>query len=277
MESVVVVPTYNEAGNIGSLVSGVMSAGDFSLLVVDDDSPDGTGRLADVLAQAYPGLVSVMHRRGKAGLGSAYVDGFRRVLAGPYSFVFQMDGDLSHDTRYLPIMREALRDGADVVIGSRYVRGGGSEGWPLRRRLLSKGGSFYARAVLGVGPRDVTGGFKGFRRDALERVDLTQIQSNGYAFQLEMNYLCHRLGLRFAEVPIVFRERQMGVSKLTGGIFWEALFGVWRMRARGYTIDGASAGQWPDLRSLIHRVAALDFRHMTAPHGPGFRRGEGPR
>ncbi|TAK33020.1 MAG: polyprenol monophosphomannose synthase [Chloroflexota bacterium] len=251
MESIVVIPTYNEAGNVSTLISAILDLGQFDVLIVDDNSPDGTGELADALAGEHPGRVHVLHRQTKTGLGRAYVDGFARALKGPYQYVLQMDADLSHDPGYLPTLLETLRSGeVDVVIGSRYASGGGTVGWPFKRRMLSWGGSLYARLVLGLKVRDVTGGFKGFRRVVLESLNLDRIRSNGYAFQIEVNFLCNRQGFRLAEVPIVFRERQIGASKLSKAIFWEALITVLRLRLGDWTFGRL------DLRTL-----AVNWRH----------------
>lgn len=230
-KSVVIVPTYNEAGNLQRLVPSILRQGPFDILIVDDNSPDGTGELAEELARQYTGRVSVLHRPGKLGLGSAYLAGFRYVLALGYQQVYTMDADFSHDPTVLPVLRAALEE-ADVVLGSRYVAGGGTLRWPLWRRLLSRGGSAYASLVLGLPMRDLTGGFKGFRRQVLEALlpDLETIQAQGYAFQIEMTYRCARQGFRIVEVPIHFEERQVGKSKMSRGIVTEALWVVWNLR-----------------------------------------------
>ncbi len=228
-DSLVIVPTYNEAANLEPLVLAILAAGPFDVLVVDDNSPDGTGRLAEDLAQRYPNRVYIAHRTGKAGLGTAYLLGFRLALAGGYDLIFQMDADFSHDPGRLPELRRSL-DTADVVLGSRYAPGGGSRHWPLRRRLLSRAGSWYAARVLGLPISDLTGGFKGFRRSVLTVLDLNAIRSNGYSFQIEMTYACHRRGFHIVESPIVFEERRAGVSKMSWRIVTEALLLVWQLR-----------------------------------------------
>jgi dolichol-phosphate mannosyltransferase len=215
----VVVPTYEEAANLPVLVAGIRAALDCAIGVVDDGSRDGTGAIADALADW------VIHRERKAGLASAYVAGFRRALAGGHAHVLQMDADLSHDPADLPRLLDA---GADVALGSRYVPGGGVEGFPLHRSLLSRAGCAYARAVLDCDVRDLTGGFKCFRAAALDAIDLDAIAASGFAFQVETTYRALRAGLTVAEVPIVFHERRAGRSKLSAGIAAEAL---WRIPA----------------------------------------------
>src|SRR6266851_316807 len=223
-KSVVIVPTYNEAGNLQRLVPSILRQGPFDILIVDDNSPDGTGELAEELARRYMGRVSVLHRPGKLGLGSAYLAGFRYVLALGYQQVYTMDADFSHDPSVLPVLRAALEE-ADVVLGSRYVHGGGTLRWPLWRRLLSRSGSVYARLILGLHVRDLTGGFKGFRRQVLEELlpELDNMHSSGYAFQIETTYLCFRHGFRILEVPIIFEDRLVGKSKMSRRIIVEAL------------------------------------------------------
>jgi dolichol-phosphate mannosyltransferase len=232
----IVVPTYNERDNLAELVEAVhASVPGAHLLVVDDASPDGTGALGDSIAAADP-RVAVIHRPGKLGLGTAYVDGFRHALRHGYEAIFEMDADFSHDPAYIPRFLEALAAGADLVLGSRNVPGGGVEGWGLDRHLLSKGGSLYARTILGVPVRDLTTGFKAYTRRALEVIDPETIRSNGYSFQIETTYRALRKGLRVVEVPIVFVDRRAGRSKMSRRIFAEAIAEVWRLRidaARG--------------------------------------------
>jgi dolichol-phosphate mannosyltransferase len=227
-----VLPTYDEAENLEPLVAAARShlpAGS-RILVVDDDSPDGTGELADRLAVGSSDL-EVLHRSSKRGLGPAYVAGFRHVLDAGASTVLQMDADFSHDAADLPRLLAALDD-ADLVIGSRYVDGGGVADWGFLRRTISRGGSAYARGVLGVGIRDLTGGFKAIRREVLETVELDDISSLGYAFQVEVTYGALRAGFRVVEIPITFRDRRVGASKMNGAIVLEAALGVPRMRRR---------------------------------------------
>jgi dolichol-phosphate mannosyltransferase len=229
-----VLPTYNEADNLEPLVEAARAKlpPGAQVLIVDDSSPDGTGELADRLAARHQN-VAVLHRPRKEGLGPAYIAGFRAALAGGASLVVEMDADFSHDPAYLPRLLEAAKR-ADVVLGSRYVDGGGVSDWGPLRRAVSRGGSAYARLVLGVGVRDLTGGFKCFRREVLEAIDLDQISTRGYAFQVEVTYRAIRLGFKVVEVPIVFRERRVGSSKMDLRIVAEA---VWRLPLlRRYTL-----------------------------------------
>jgi dolichol-phosphate mannosyltransferase len=228
--TLIVSPTYNERGNIGRHIADVRAAApDAHILIVDDASPDGTGDLADAIA-AKDDHVRVMHRAGKLGLGTAYVQAFTRGLAEGYERFLSMDADLSHDAKYLPEFVRELDGGADVVIGSRNIPGGSVEGWGAGRHLLSKGGSFYARVVLGLGVHDLTSGYKAFSRRALEAIDLPGVHSAGYAFMIEMTYRAVSKGMTVAEVPIVFVDRLVGKSKMSRKIFLEAVAVVWRLR-----------------------------------------------
>jgi len=226
----IITPTYNEMDNLEVFLEGVFGVvPEAHVLVVDDNSPDGTGALADGLAAADE-RVQVMHRPGKLGLGSAYLDAFAWGLERGYELFFEMDTDLSHDPQYLPAFLKAVDDGAEVVIGSRNIRGGGVEGWGPGRHILSKGGSLYSRAILGVRVRDLTSGYKAFRREVLEALDLTAVGSEGYSFQVELTYRALRRGFRVAEVPIVFVDRRAGQSKMSRKIFLEAVVMVPRLR-----------------------------------------------
>ncbi len=227
----VVVPTYNELENLPGLVRAVLSAlPEARLLIVDDASPDGTGGLADTLAAGEPRL-SVLHRPGKLGLGAAYRDGFRWVLEQPLvSAVVQMDADFSHDPADLPRLLAPLMGEADLVLGTRYLPGGGTVGWPWYRQLISRGGTTFARIVLLLPYRDLTGGFKAWRRDLLDAIRMRGASANGYGFQVETTWWAHRRGARIHEVPIIFRERAAGRSKMSGGIVGEALGLVLRLR-----------------------------------------------
>ena len=228
-----ILPTYNEAENVEAIVEAARGAlpADRRVLIVDDSSPDGTGEIADRLAAAHSD-VEVLHREGKQGIGPAYVAGFRRALAGEARVVVQMDADFSHDPADLPRLIAAA-DSAGVVIGSRYAPGGRVADWGPLRRAISRGGSAYARTVLGVHVRDLTGGFKAIRREVLEQIDLDSIASLGYAFQIEVTFRAIEAGFRVIEVPIVFRDRRVGESKMSAGIVLEAALGVPRMRRRG--------------------------------------------
>lgn len=228
----VLIPTYNERENLDSILDAVLEARpDFHILVIDDSSPDGTGEIAARRSQA-DARIHVLHRPGKEGLGRAYLDGFRWFLASSqdYTHAYEMDADFSHDPKYLSGLLDACLSGADVAIGSRYVLGGGTSGWPLSRKLLSKGGGLYARTVLGVGVRDLTAGFMCFRRSVLQDLPLEGIQTKGYGFQIELKYRCLKSGLRVQEVPIVFADRTRGESKMHPRIMVEALGMVWKLR-----------------------------------------------
>lgn len=228
----VVTPTYDEAENLEAFVARLFAfAPGAELLVIDDASPDGTGELADRLA-AKDARIKVLHRAGKLGLGTAYREGFRWALDHGYDVVLEMDTDLSHDARHLSAMFRALVAGADVVVGSRAIPGGGIVGWGPVRHLLSRGGSAYARLVLGSRVRDLTTGFKAYTRRALEAIQPDSLTSNGYAFQIETTHRAERAGLTIVEVPIVFVDRRVGRSKMSGEIVLEAVFGMWRLKRR---------------------------------------------
>ena len=228
----VVLPTFNEAENIERLAPAILERLPKShrVLIVDDDSPDGTGRIADRIADEHDD-VSVLHRPRKEGLGPAYIAGFREALAGGAELVIEMDADFSHDPAYLPLMLRASET-ADLVLGSRYVPGGGVTEWGVVRRLISRAGGAYARRTLGIDVRDLTGGFKCIRREVLEAIDLDGIDSKGYAFQVEVTYRAIRAGFSFTEVPIVFRDRRDGNSKMSRAIVAEAMWRVPAMRLR---------------------------------------------
>jgi dolichol-phosphate mannosyltransferase len=226
-----VLPTYNEIENLEPVVAAILDAlPQGQVLVVDDGSPDGTGRLADTLAAREP-RVHVLHRTIKEGLGAAYQAGFRWVLDRPdTAAVVQMDADFSHDPNDLPRLLAPLMGDADLAVGTRYIRGGGTVGWPWYRQLISRGGNTFARTVLLLRYRDLTGGFKAWRRELLENIRLRDVQAHGYGFQIETTWWAHRRGARIVQVPIVFRERQAGRSKMTGGIAREALMRVMSLR-----------------------------------------------
>jgi dolichol-phosphate mannosyltransferase len=226
----VIVPTYNERDNVATVAREFLRPlPDVDLLFVDDNSPDGTGELIDQLAASEP-RIHVLHRSGKLGLGTAYLEGFGWALNRHYETVVQMDADFSHDPDYLPLLVERSRAGVHVVLGSRYVTGGGTINWGVGRQAISRFGGLYARSVLGMAVRDMTSGFVCYRRDALERLDLHSIRSNGYSFQIEMKYRAHRAGLRIEEIPIVFEDRRVGQSKMSSAIVAEALGVVWKLR-----------------------------------------------
>ena len=229
--TIVVTPTYNEKDNLPRFIDAVRGAlPEADILVVDDNSPDGTGQIADAIA-AKDSQVRVMHRAGKQGLGTAYIQAFTKAMGEGYDRFFEMDADLSHDVRYLPAFVKALDEGADVVIGSRNIPGGGVEGWGLGRHVISKGGSLYSRTILGMPVKDLTSGYKAFSRRALEAIDIANIKSNGYSFQIELTYRAIRKNMRVKEVPIIFVDRTAGQSKMSRKIFVEAMGVVWRLRA----------------------------------------------
>ena len=233
--TLIVTPTYNEKDNLPRFIDAVRSAApEADILVVDDNSPDGTGDIADAIASKDK-RVRVLHRAGKLGLGTAYIQAFLQGLAEGYDQFFEMDADLSHDVKYLPAFFQALDEGADVVIGSRNIPGGDVEGWGLSRHFISKGGSIYSRTILGLGVKDLTSGYKAFSRRALEAIQLGAVHSNGYSFQIEMTYRALRRGMKVKEVPIVFVDRTLGASKMSRKIFLEAIGVVWRLRYESVT------------------------------------------
>ena len=229
MERLIIVPTYNERDNIGTLIDQLLAL-PFALevLVVDDNSPDGTGDLVAERQQADP-RVHLIRRAGKLGLGSAYVAGFRYALANGAQYVFEMDADFSHDPVAIGDFLKAVEN-ADLVLGSRYLHGVTVVHWPLSRLILSYSANVYTRLITGLPVRDATGGFKCFRRRALEAINLDQVKSDGYAFQIEMSYKCWRKGFKIVEIPITFVDRRAGVSKMNNKIGWEAAWMVWRLR-----------------------------------------------
>lgn len=230
--ALVVMPTYNEAESLGGLVPRVLDQDPrIDVLVIDDASPDGTGAIADDLA-ARDERVQVVHREGKLGLGTAYLRGFRYGLERGYDYLLEMDSDLSHDPKYLPDLLAAVDDGADLAIGSRYVRGVNVINWPMSRLLLSYYANKYARWVTGLPLTDATSGFKCFRRRALEVIDFERVGSTGYAFQIEMDFRAWKAGMTLVEVPIVFTDRDRGESKMSGAIVREAVWRVWALRLK---------------------------------------------
>lgn len=233
MKAMVIIPTYNEAENIERLIAAIRALPEhFEITVVDDNSPDGTGRIVETLAAKDPGL-HVLHRSGKLGLGTAYIEGFKYALRNGADAVIEMDADFSHDPKELPNFLAKINDGADLVVGSRYVNGVRVLNWSFKRLLLSKMATLYVDLVTGMGSdivTDATAGFKCYRRKVLESIDLDRIHSNGYAFQIEMKYRAYRKGFRLAEVPITFNDRHVGQSKMSRKIIVEALWVVWRLR-----------------------------------------------
>lgn len=225
----VVIPTYNEHDTIGELLPHILQLPRFRVLVVDDNSPDGTGALVAELSRSEPRL-GLLSRPGKQGLGTAYLAGFRRALAEGAQFIFEMDADFSHDPSYLPRLLAAAESGYDLVLGSRYVRGGGTSDWGVVRRFISRGGNLYAGLILGLPVADSTSGFRCYRRQVLTTLQLDAVRSNGYSFQIEMAYRTLQAGFRVGEIPIMFPDRRVGKSKMSRRIVIEALVNVWRLR-----------------------------------------------
>lgn len=225
----VILPTYNEKENITELVKEIFAQNlNLDILVVDDNSPDGTGQLVEDLRKNMPQLF-ILHREKKEGLGRAYIAGFKWALEHNYDYVFEMDADFSHQPKYLKDFLEAIKDN-DLIIGSRYIKGGGTEGWSKIRELISRGGCFYAKVILGLKIKDLTGGFKCYSRKVLENIDLDKVGSNGYMFQIEMTYKAIKSGLKVREIPIIFIERAQGKTKFNRKIIWEAIINCWKLR-----------------------------------------------
>lgn len=229
--SLVVIPTYNERESLDGLVRQILAHDGFRVMIVDDQSPDGTGDLAEALAREFPGRVEVVHRTDKRGLGRLYVEGFSRALRQDVDLICQMDADFSHDPKYLPALVEAVGV-YDVVIGSRYLTGISVVNWPLHRLILSAFANRYIRVVTGLSAHDCTGGFRCWRKEALARIRLDRIMSDGYAFMVEILFEASRHGCRIGEVPIVFVERRLGTSKLSSGVLLESVIMPWRLRLR---------------------------------------------
>ena len=229
MKSLIIIPTYKEKENVEHLVRTLFDLGqEIEILIVDDNSPDGTGDIADRLA-AQDDRVHVLHRPGKLGLGSAYIQGFKFALDHGYDLIFEMDADFSHDPSYIPHFLEKIKE-CDVVLGSRYVQGVNVINWPMSRLLLSYFANFYTRIITGLPIKDATGGFKCYRRSVLQAIDLDNVKSDGYSFQIEMTFKCWKKGFRISEMPIIFYERQRGHSKMSKKIVREAVVMVWRLR-----------------------------------------------
>lgn len=231
MKTLIIIPTYNERQNIEPLFEAIFTVNnDVNILIVDDNSPDKTHELVEELSQGiYKDKVFLLKRAGKLGLGTAYVAGFKWALAHSYDYIMEMDADFSHNPIYINDFLREIKT-ADLVIGSRYVTGGGVVNWGLGRKFISRGGGIYSRLILGIPVNDVTGGYKCFRREVLESIDLDSVKSNGYSFQIEMNYRTYLKGFRIQEVPIIFEDRRVGQSKMSRKIFLEAIMMVWRLR-----------------------------------------------
>ncbi|HTN17501.1 MAG TPA: polyprenol monophosphomannose synthase [Chitinophagaceae bacterium] len=232
MDKLVIIPTYNEKENVEKIIRKVMSLeGDFHILIVDDGSPDGTADIVRNLQQEFTASLHLVCRSGKLGLGTAYIFGFKWALQNNYAFIFEMDADFSHNPEdLLRLYNACAHDGADLAIGSRYVKGGKLVNWPLDRKLISKGGALYTRLITWMPVQDPTAGFICYRKKVLEQIPLDQVQFVGYAFQVEMKYRAWKAGFTIKEVPITFTDRTEGVSKMSSGIVKEAMLGVWKMR-----------------------------------------------
>ena len=236
MKKIVIIPTYNEKENIAAIINAVIVLGNqYHVLVVDDGSPDGTANIVKELMQVHPDKIFIQERKGKLGLGTAYIHGFKWALANHYDYIFEMDADFSHNPLDLDRLLAACESGADVAIGSRYVKGGATETWPLDRLLYSKGGSLYTRIITGMPVKDPTAGFMCYKNKVLAAMQLDQISFIGYAFQIEMKFASWRLGFKLKEVPITFIDRKIGVSKMSKGIIKEAVLGVISMQWQSFT------------------------------------------
>lgn len=267
MRSLIVIPTYNERENIAELIAQVFAHAPTSdLLIIDDNSPDGTGKLVDQLA-ASDARIHVMHRPGKLGLGTAYVAGFRYAIDHGYDLVFEMDADFSHDPSFLPHFFVAA-EGADLVIGSRYIQGGGTPNWSPLRKFISGGGNIFARAVLGIPIHDCTGGYRCYRTAALRTLNLNAIRAQGYAFQVEMAYNFWKSGFRIRETPIIFEDRRVGASKMSRKIFIEAF--IWVVRAR-FTGDKVVRAH-PTLPASASGATAASQASQASARTPGAPR-----
>ncbi|MBP5999664.1 MAG: polyprenol monophosphomannose synthase [Sediminibacterium sp.] len=236
MKKIVIIPTYNEKENIAAIIQAVIVLGNqYHVLVVDDGSPDGTAAIVKDLMLAHPDKIFIQERTGKLGLGTAYIHGFKWALANQYDYIFEMDADFSHNPLDLDRLLAACENGADVAIGSRYVKGGATENWPLDRLIYSKGGSLYTRIITGMPVKDPTAGFMCYKNKVLAAIQLDNIKFIGYAFQIEMKFASWRLGFKLKEVPITFIDRKIGVSKMSKGIIKEAIMGVLNMQWQSFT------------------------------------------
>lgn len=234
-EKIVIIPTYNEKENIEAIIRKVFTLpGDFHLLIVEDNSPDGTAQIVKRLMTEFPNKLHIMERAGKLGLGTAYIDGFKWALEKGYQFIFEMDADFSHNPEDLVRLHDACVNGADLAIGSRYISGINVVNWPIGRVLMSYYASAYVRLITGMHIKDTTAGFKCYKRKVLETIDFDRIKFKGYAFQIEMKFTTWKFGFSIVEVPIIFTDRKEGKSKMSGGIFSEAIWGVIRMKWRSF-------------------------------------------
>ena len=244
-KSLVIIPTYNERENVGKMIDTVLALNEpFHILVVDDGSPDGTAQIVKLLQQQHPGVVHLLERSGKLGLGTAYITGFKWGIERGYDFIFEMDCDFSHNPKDLIRLKETLVNGADLVVGSRYVKGGKCVNWPADRKILSYGASLYVRMITWMWIKDPTAGFVGYRRKVLETIDLDMIKFIGYAFQIEMKFAAKVLGFKLKEIPITFTDRIEGTSKMSKGIVKEAVWGVLQMKWMSFTGSFKRKEKW---------------------------------
>ncbi len=238
MQKIVIIPTYNEKENISAIITAIFSLQQqFHVLVIDDNSPDGTSRMVKDMQDTFPGQLFIEERKGKLGLGTAYIYGFHWALEKGYNYIFEMDADFSHNPKDLEHLYEACLKGADVAVGSRYVKGGGNVNWPRNRVLLSKGASFYTQLITWLPVKDPTAGFVCYKREVLEAINLDEIKFVGYAFQIEMKFASWKLGFKIKEVPIIFRDRAYGTSKMNKGIVKEGIIGVLYLRWQSWFKD----------------------------------------
>jgi dolichol-phosphate mannosyltransferase len=238
LQKIVIIPTYNEKENISDIITAIFALHQqFHVLVIDDGSPDGTAGIVKNMQAAYPGQLFIEERKGKLGLGTAYIYGFRWSLEKGYSYIFEMDADFSHNPKDLERLYDACKNGADVAVGSRYVKGGGNVNWPRNRVLLSKGASLYTQLITWLPVKDPTAGFVCYRREVLEAINLDEIKFVGYAFQIEMKFAAWKLGFKIKEVPIIFRDRSFGTSKMNKGIVKEGIIGVLYLRWQSWFKD----------------------------------------
>lgn len=234
--TLVVIPTYNEQANIVDMIAAVLNQPHaFHLLIIDDNSPDGTALDVERLMPTYNGRLFLQKRSGKLGLGTAYITGFKWALEHHYDYIIEMDADFSHKPTDLPRLLETCMNGADVAIGSRYIKSGKVEDWPLNRILLSKGASLYVRLITGIPVKDTTAGFVCYKKEVLEKIDLDKIKFIGYAFQIELKFAAWKCGFTLKEIPIIFKDREKGISKMSKGIFKEAVYGVIKMKWKSFS------------------------------------------
>lgn len=255
MEKIVIIPTYNEKENISSIVTAVFALQQqFHVLVIDDSSPDGTAQIVKNMQAAFPGQLFIEERKGKQGLGTAYIYGFRWALAHGYEYIFEMDADFSHNPKDLDSLYEACLHGADLAVGSRYVKGGGNVNWPRNRIILSKGASFYTHLITRLPVKDPTAGFVCYKKEVLETINLDEIKFVGYAFQIEMKFAAWKLGFKIKEVPIIFRDRTFGTSKMNKGIVKEGIAGVLYLRWQSW---------FKDYRNRLKKTEAGSFASLS--------------